>query len=89
MMGFITDKYPKFKFAIDMVFLGLFIILIISAQSAYNMGLKNGIIYCKSRCALCPQDMDEDISIPNVCKCENVTNYPIDDISVNPFNPLK
>jgi len=67
-MGFITDKYPKFKFAIDMVFLGLFIILIISAQSAYNMGLKNGIIYCMSRCALCPEDMNEDVKITNICK---------------------
>ena len=73
-MGFITDRYPKFKFVMDMVFLGLFIVLIISAQSAYNMGLKNGIIYCMSRCALCPQDMDENVKIPNICKCENVTN---------------
>jgi hypothetical protein len=77
-MGFITDRYPKFKFAMDMVFLGLFIVLIISAQSAYNMGLKNGIIYCASRCLFCPENMSEGISIPNICKCENATtNQPI------------
>jgi hypothetical protein len=84
-MGFITDKYPKFKFAIDMVFLGLFIVLIISAQSAYNMGLQSGIRYCMSRCAMCPINMTEDVKIPNICKCENETLATIDDF---PF-PLK
>jgi hypothetical protein len=82
-MGLLTDKYPKMKWVVDLIFFGLFIILIISAQSAYNMGLKNGIIYCQSRCALCPADMNEDISIPNVCKCENETvkEYSVENLS--------
>ena len=72
LMGIITDKHPKVKWIMDIIFIILFLVLIYSSQSMYNVGLINGIYYCKSRCGLCSTNFSE-IIFPNISS--SITTY--------------